>query len=571
MELRTILAPLLRWWWLILLTAILAGASSYYAVRNEPDVFQTRATLMAGRPFDNPNPVSSQFYLGQQIAESYAAIARREPVRQSTMNALEIDYLPNYDVNVPAQTQLLEIVVTDTNPELAQAVANEIANQLILLSPGGQDNDQQERATFVDKQLSELAVQIEETQNEIALLQGQLGDMFSAREIAETQDQIAALQNKLNTLQTNYANFLVNSQKEVTNILSIVESATLPNLPIGPNKLLIILLSVTLGTVLAAGAAYALEYIDDSIKSEDDVRELTGLPVLALLEENGTNDAYPALIMKSPRSPISEAFRDMRTRVLFLSLNKPSGSFLITSANPNEGKSFTAANLAVVIAQAGYRTVLVDGDLRRPQQHEIFELSNKAGLSNMIMEANAPGQHTRSPAPSSLGDLLDSVIQETHQVGLGVLTSGTIPPNPSELIGSSRMIAVIAALREKFDYLVMDSSPCLAVTDSLLLSSLSDSVIMVCSAKQTRGKNLKKAVERLVEVDANVVGVVLNRVAKITIGHYSYYHSNSSMENEPVKDINDEGNQPKGAFRKRLLQFSASNGRDYSQKETDQP
>ena len=571
MELRTFLAPVLKWWWLIVLAAVLAGVSSYLSVRNEPDIYEARASLMLGRPFDNPNPDGSQFFLSQQLATSYAEIARREPIRLATMNALGIDYLPEYEVSVPAQTQLLEIMVTDINPERAQAVANEIAHQLVLLSPGGQDADRQEMKAFVDGQLANLAKQIEETQEEILLLQGQLGEMFSAREIADTQDQITALQNKLNSLQTNYTNFLANSQQEATNVLTIVESASLPNWPIGPNRSLIILLSVTLGTVLAVGAAYALEYMDDSIDSEDDIRQAVGLPLLASLEKNGTYDSYPTLTMKSPRSPISEAFRDLRTRVLFLSLNKPTGSLLITSANPNEGKSFTAANLAVVMAQAGYRTVLVDGDLRRPQQHEIFELSNKLGLSNLIMEVNTPAQHREDAAQSSWGDLLDSVIQETQQGGLLVLTSGTVPPNPSELIGSNGMISVVEALKEKFDYLIMDSSPCLAVTDALLLASLSDSVIMVSSANQTRGKNLKKAVARLIEVDANVVGVVLNRAHKTTGDRYSYYHSYGSEENEAAEEEVDEGDKAGGGFRNRILRFSTSNGKDPSKVKTEQP
>lgn len=571
MELRTFLAPLLKWWWLIVLAALLAGISSYLSVRNEPDVYQARASLMIGRPFDNPKPDGSQFFLSQQLASSYAEIARREPIRLATMNALGLDYLPEYAVSVPAQTQLLEIVVTDTNPGRAQAVANEIANQLVLLSPGGQDADRQEMKAFVDGQLSNLAKQIEETQVEILSLQGQLGEIFSAREIADTQDQITALQNKLTALQTNYTNFLANSQEEVTNILTIVESAALPNRPIGPNRSLIILLSVALGTVLAGGAAYALEYMDDSIESEDDIRQAVGLPLLISLEKDGTDHAYPTLTMKSPRSPISESFRDLRTRVLFLNLNKPSGSLLITSANPNEGKSFTAANLATVMAQAGYRTVLVDGDLRRPRQHEIFELSNKLGLSNLIMEVNTPAQHRGDAAGNSLGDHLDTVLQETQQGGLLVLTSGTVPPNPSELIGSNGMIAVVEALRERFDYLIIDSSPCLAVTDALLLASLSDSVIMVSSANQTRGKNLKKAVARLLEVDANVVGIVLNRAPRGTRGRYSYYQSYGSVENEAVEENVDEGDKASSGFRKRILRFTTSNGKDPSKVRTEQP
>ena len=569
MEIRTFVTPLLKWWWLILLAAALAGVSSYYTIRNEPEIYQARSTLMIGRPFDNPNPDGSQFFLSQQLASTYAEIAKREPVRQATAAALGIDGLPSYEVGVPAQAQLIEITVTDTNPERAQAVANELANQLVLLSPGSLDPDKQEMASFVDKQLADLAEQIERTQDEILLLEGQLGELFSAREIAATQDQISALQNKLSVLQTNYTGFLANSQGEVINVLTVVESAPLPRRSIGPNKPLIIALSMTFGIVLAAGAAYAIEYIDDSIESEEDIRQAVGLPTLTSLEKNGGFDTYPVWTMKSPRSPLAESFRDLRTRVLFLSLNKPFGTFLITSANAGAGKSFTSSNLAVVMAQAGYRTVLVDADLRRPRQHEIFALSNSMGLSNLIMEANIPDQRKKGQAPKPLDEVLDHVVQETAQGGLYVLPAGTVPPNPSELLGSTGMIAVIEALREKFDYIVLDSSP-LVVTDSLLLATLADSVILVSSAKQTRGKNLKKATARLKEVDANLVGVVLNRVPKSGRGAYSYYQSYGVEERKPKVQGEQEDTRGNG-IRKRIRWFSTDTQSNNNHSEAEQP
>jgi len=569
MEIKRYLSPLLKWWWLILISAALAGVSGYLAMRNEPDVYQAKATLMTGRPFDSLNPEGSQLYLSQQLASGYAQIAQRGPVRSATQEALGLDFLPEYSVAVPAQTNLLEITVTDTSPVRAQAVANELARQLILLSPG-QDIDNQGREAFINKQLSDLELQIEETQDEIALLQGQLGDMFSAREIADSQTEISALQTKLTTLQSNYTSFLTNSQQQATNVLSVVESASLPERPIGPNRTLSILLSVALGTALAVGAAYVLEYIDDSIKSEDDIRYAVGLPVLAALEKNGDTDDYPALTMKAPRSPNSESFRELRTRILFLSSKRSNGSFLVTSASPGEGKSFTAANLAIVIAQAGYRTMLVDADLRRPKQHEIFQLNNKLGLSNLILEANTSFRPDSSSERQPLGDLLESLIQDTQQGGLRVLTAGTIPPNPAELIGSNGMGAAMEALRKKFDYIVMDSSPGLVVTDALLLGSLADSVIVVSAAKQTRGKNLKNFVTKLREVDANIIGVVLNLVPKITAGGYTYYSSYIEANGE-FESGNGETTTVPDKIRRKFLRLSNGNGSNHGEVHSEQP
>jgi capsular exopolysaccharide synthesis family protein len=554
MEIKTFIAPLLKWWWLIVLAAALAGVSSYYTVRNEPEIYQARSTLMTGRPFDNPNPDGNQFYLSQQLAATYAEIAKREPVRQATQAALGLDYLPKYDVEVPDQAQLIEITVIDTNPEQAQSVANELANQLVLLSPGSSGPEKQEMAAFVNKQLADLAAQIEQTQEEITVLEGQLGELFSAREIAAMQDQISALQEKLSVLQTNYTGFLANSQQEATNVLTIVESASLPGEPIGSNKPLIIALSVVLGFLLAAAAAYAMEFIDDSIESEDDIRQAVGQPTLITLEKSGTFDASHVWTMKSPRSPLAEAFRDLRTRVLFLNMNKPYGTLLITSANASAGKSFTSSNLAVVMAQAGYRTVLVDADLRRPRQHEVFRLNNRIGLSNLIMEANVADSRKKDAALEQLDELLDKVVQETTQGGLFVIPAGTIPPNPSELIGSNGMIAVIDNLKEKFDYIILDSSP-LVVTDSLLLATLADSVIMVCSAKQTRGKTLKKSVARLKDVNANLIGIVLNRVPRSPGSAYRYYQE---LEDDNIEGKVNVEKAPKNGIREKV--YSLFNG-----------
>jgi capsular exopolysaccharide synthesis family protein len=564
MDIKDFIKPLLKWWWLLVISALLGGIASYLAVRNEPDVYRARATLMIGRPFDNPNPEGSQFYLSQQLALTYADIAKRGPVRQATMTALGVGSLPNYEVTVPQQTQLIEIAAYHTDPAFAQAVANEIANQLVLLSPGSEDPDQKELMDFVDNQLSKLAEQIESTQDEITILQTKLGEVSSAREIAETQRQIAALQDKLGSLQSNYTSFLANSNRKATNVLSIVESASLPNSPVGPNSRQTILMAMVLGVVLASGAAYILEYMDDSLRSEEEIQQTVGLPLLAsLINNNGTNASHPLLTLHTPRSPHSEAFRELRTRVLFLSLNNPQRILLLTSANPGEGKSYAAANLAVVMAQAGYKTILVDADLRRPTQHKIFETANLRGLSNIILEANMPEQDRRGNPKKPLENLLESVIQETGQNDLYAITSGPIPPNPSELIGSSGMIAILKSLGERFDYVVLDTAPVLSVTDTMLLSTMSDAVVVVSSADQLRAKTLKKVVGRLNEMSANVVGIVVNRSSDAKLDYYSYYRDDNEDQEEgvpankkPSKRLVNGNN----GFKNRVLQFVTNSG-----------
>lgn len=553
MEVKDYLLPLRKWWWLILATTLVAALSSFLAVRQQPAIYQSRTTLMIGRAIDDPNPTGAEFYLSQQLAQTYADIAQREPVRHETMAALGLSWLPEYAARAVPNTQLIEIAVTDTSPERAQAVANELGNQLIQLSPTGTRLEDQERQTFISQQLDNLETQIEQTQTEIQTRQDELGELFSARQIADTQNQIAALQAKLATLQVNYASLLANTRQGAINTLAVIEPATLPGTPIGPDRLLTIVTAAAIGVVLAAGAAYLLEYLDDTVKTPDDVKHLVNLPTLAGIAQIKMDEGSGGLVTaRHPRSPVSEAYRLLRTGIQFATVDAPSRSLLITSANPTEGKSLTAANLAVVMAQAGYKVLLLDADLRRPTQHTIFPVSRDNGLTNLLLMLPPPAEPPPAEPAESMdnltADMVDSralfatALQSSGEPGLWVLPSGPIPPNPSELLGSSKMKAVLAELMSRFDILIVDSPPSLAVTDALVLSSLMDAVLLVVDAGTTRRTHLRQAVEKFREVSAHgqrahLVGVALNRLTPRSDGYHYYYYARQSYYGENAGKI----------------------------------
>lgn len=530
MELKTYINPLIKWWWLIVLATTLAGISSYLAVRQQPPTYQARTTLMIGRTIDDPNPTNTQFFLSQQLAQTYVDIARREPIRNATREALGLSWLPNYSVNALPNTQLIEIMVVDTNPERSYVVAKELANQLIRLSPSGLQQEEQERQAFINQQLNNLQTQIEETQAEIEAQQKALGELFSASQIAEAQTQIAALDAKQNTLRANYAALLANTQQGAINALTIIENATIPTLPINSNKATTILTAAAIGFVLAAGAAYLLEYLDDSVKTPSDVKQVSDLPTLAGIASIKLEDEYDKLItQKQPRSPISEAYRILRTSIQFSSVDKPRRKLLVTSSSPAEGKSVTAANLATVIAQAGYNVLLVDADLRRPMQHNLFDLSPMPGLTTLLLESNIIDNTYHIPLP------VDKFIQRTSVANLHLLASGVIPPNPSELLGSVRMKAALDVLSAGYDFIIIDSPPVLALADSIVLSTQIDGVILVAQAKKTKRKQLKMTVDRLREVDAHIIGVTLNRVSSKGDEYTYYYYQGKEYQNFPLE------------------------------------
>lgn len=215
------------------------------------------------------------------------------------------------------------------------------------------------------------------------------------------------------------------------------------------------------------------------------------------------------ITITNPRSPISEAYRTLRTNLEFSSLDKPIRSMVVTSAAPEEGKSTTLANLAVTIAQSGKKVILVDCDLRRPSLNQIFNARGSAGFTDMMRD---DALMTKPP------------LQETNVTNLRLLTSGTLPPNPSELLASRRMGDVIAALQQQADIILFDAPPVVAVTDAAVLASKVDAVLLVVSAGKTKREHARKARALLEKVNARLIGTVLNNVKGET-SLYQYYSS----------------------------------------------
>jgi len=219
----------------------------------------------------------------------------------------------------------------------------------------------------------------------------------------------------------------------------------------------------------------------------------------------------PLITISNPRSPIAEAYRALRTNLEFSNLDKSLRALLVTSAGAEEGKSTTLANLAVTIAQSGKRVILVDADLRRPTQHQIFGLANNAGLTDMA----------RDDALLAAPPLQDSGVSN-----LQILTSGQLPPNPAEILGSKRMSDILAALLERADLILFDAPPVLAVTDAVVLSAKMDGVLLVVSAGKTKRENAKKARAQLEKINARILGAVVNNV-KAEKGASYYYAENN--------------------------------------------
>jgi capsular exopolysaccharide synthesis family protein len=287
--------------------------------------------------------------------------------------------------------------------------------------------------------------------------------------------------------------------------IRIIDPAQVPRSPIGPTRGFNVLFAAFVGLGLGAALAFFLEYIDTSVRTPEDIKRVQ-IPYMGFIPRFLANNHMELIVRENPKSLISEAYRTLRTGVLF-SGSKPSPQLIqITSAGPQEGKTITTANLATVMAQSGSQVLIVDCDMRKPRVHEIFGIPNGRGLSDLLLD----------------GEDGFSVIRKTRIPNLNLITCGKIPANPSELLSSKRMQRLLTLLGEKYDRIIMDSPPVLAVTDSILLSRMVDGIIMVVGAGATSRDGVVRAVEQLREVNARILGSVLNN---LNVEKERYYYS----------------------------------------------
>jgi non-specific protein-tyrosine kinase len=476
---------------------------------------------MVGTASEKPNPTGSELALGQELAATYADLALRQGVREKTMAALGLTALPDYIARALPNRPVLEIVVVDTDPSRAQAVANELAHQLVLQSPTSPKPEEQQQDAFVNNQLANLQVNIEQTEADITAKQADLENAIGALEISDLQDQISALQTKLSTLQSNYAALLANTRAGAVNTVEIIEPAALPAVPTDSGKTQIILVASAIAFALAAGTAYLLDYLDDTIRTPEDlghIASFASLPSIPKFVWKG--HGAPVIAEDVLHSPMTDAFRALRTSLYAATANKPGKILLITSAVPKEGKSIVAANLAAVLAQSEKSVLLIDADLRRPMQHKLYDISGTYGLAELLVALRG---HTW---PNGSAEMIEGVIQKIGPMRLDLIVAGSHLADASAFLGSETMKLLLDTVSQNVDYVIIDSPPLLAVADALVLSTQVDGVILVARAGSIHRKQLAKALRRLGDVKANVVGVVLNRQKAGADGYYQYYYHN---------------------------------------------
>jgi succinoglycan biosynthesis transport protein ExoP len=363
--------------------------------------------------------------------------------------------------------------------------------------------------------------------------------------------QIETSRNLLDTyIQRQKEQELAIANTEPDNI-KIPAEAVVPTSPVGPQRGRNILVAMLLSLAAGIGLAFLIDYLDDSVKTSDDITRHLGLPTLALIphylsvdrrkllatgDSQGNGSSTSLITLDERHSPMAEAYRHLRTSLLFSSAGKPPQSILVTSSQPSEGKTTTAVNTAITLAQSDVDVVIIDCDLRRPRLHNYFDLENTKGLTNYLSgERNT-----------------DNLIKTCRDLPrLKIITSGPIPPNPTELLSSNEMKNLLQFLRGRYKHVVIDSPPAISFTDAAILSTLVDGVVIVAMAGKSSIHLMRRFKQRLGTIGARIYGVVLNGLKSSSMeydyygtGYYDYYRAADDDTSTPIMETN--GVSPNG-------------------------
>lgn len=442
----------------------------------------------------------------ERLAQTYGEILAGRQVMEAAISRIEADESPDalmnkVKVEPVSGTQLIRLSVEDANADQAKLFADAIAAafldqiQILLTEPYAM------RLEALQTQIKDLTEDIEATQIELESLSAE--KVRADTELTRLENQLIEDRNDYRALKQDYEQLKLTAVN-ASQAVSIVEPAHLPE-SAEKNRALYIGLAALTGAVVALGIAFLWEYLDDTIRTPEDIGDLMGASTLATIGQfpEGEDEL---VVLAQPRSPNAEAFRKLAANIQFSSLDKPARTILVTSPSSQEGKSIVLANLAAAMAGSGQRIIAVDADLRLPRLHEVFKLDDKEGLTDSLINSS-----------------MDGNLQSTKMEGLKVITSGKLPPNPVEVIGSARMRKFLKELETKTDLVIVDSPPILPVADTTILTSLVDGVLLVLRAGQTRHRAAQQAVKSLRQSGAHLIGIVLNAVPHNMDGYNNYY------------------------------------------------
>ena len=514
MELREYWAVVRKYLWVIILTSALGGGAAYYFSATAPIVYKATTTLEISQGNASPSaPFSSSSASTAESAVDVLSAKIQSPVfLEKVKDRLKIDMRLEEVLSVSqvGETQFLRISAQTNDPGLSQALADTAAQTFIEEETNQQQARFQRELDDLQTKIEALEASIAETQTEIASLGSAEGESseFDRMERSRLESQLTRDQTRLVVLLQSAEEFRM-AMARYTDYISVYAPAEMSTSAVKLETVQKTLLGAATGLMIGLSIAFLLEYLDDTIRSPEDIKRTLPVAVLGTLPRLKESDDHllTLVVGQDPFQPVSEAFRNLRTSIQFSAVDEPVRTLLVTSPLPTDGKTFTAANLAAVMAQGGRDVILVDSDLRRSVQHRVFGLPKEPGLTSTLL---APEEQ-------------EIILRETDVEGLQVVTGGARAPNPAELLASDRFQDFVAWLKEQADVVIFDSPPVLAVTDAAVLSTVVDATMLVVDHGRTRRAAAAQATERLMNVGGNLLGIVLNRLPPNGDGYY-YYH-----------------------------------------------
>jgi len=551
MEVTPYLRIFRKWLLLIVLAALVIGSISFINGVNRPPSYQAQATISVGTSIlDQPNPSSADISLAMNLAPTYQQLLTSFDILQGAIQARNLPMTPDelrrlITSRILPSTALLVITVSYNDPVLTADIANALAEQLIQQSPTNLTTGQEEQIAFANEQIAELNSLLTQSRTQLNSIDERIAASTDSVEITTLTQQRNETVAQINLSLSTVAEFsrTISDIQQRTNAIDIVERARVPNEPTGGNTLGSTLGAAVLGAITAFGFAMVIEYLDDTIRTSEEATQSLGLPVLGGIMRFGNRRMKDTerLVSNQPTlSGAAEAYRSLRTNMLYSlgDIQAKTPVLVVTSPGPEEGKTLTATNLAVALAQADLRVLLIDADLRRPKVHTMFGLENKVGLTTLLRGDFSQGKE-ESEDYAEESKRLRECFQTAGIPKLRIITSGIIPPNPAELLGSALIQKWVTMFRsvQDIDIVIFDTPPCLTLSDSAILAGNIDaSVLLVVDCGRTRRRAALRAKELFGQVGKEILGVVANRTnpreEAYSYGYYRYYY-NYGYTNEP--------------------------------------
>ncbi len=544
MELRQYWELLRKWLWLILLTTVIAAVAAYIFSSRQTPIYRASTRLLVSQSVSNSASLQyADILAAERLSSTYAQMLTARPLLEAAIAKAGLEGVVDPEelaqavsVQSVRDTQLIDLHVEYPDPDIAAKLANALPEVFVEFNNRQQTARYQELKGSLQQQLQELSQEIQSTDAELQ----ELADATDA----ESKARRAVLEDRLAQYRSTFGNVLAQlenirlAEANALDTITVVEPATPPQRPVRPRIMMNTLLAAVVGGMLGLGTAFLIEYLDDSIKTPDDIAHITSLSTLGIIARGKGESEESIVTLEDPRSPVAEAYRTIRTGIQFAGVDKPMRTLVVTSAGPGEGKSTTAANLAVVMAQAGKKVILIDADLRKPTQHKRWGIPNTVGLTGALLM-------------DEISDNLDHLLSPTSVENLWLLTSGQLPHNPSELLGSHKLKQLAEHLLSDYDILLFDSPPALAVTDPVILGREMDGVIIVVDSGSTREPALIHVLSEMEKVKAHVLGIVLNRYQRRGDSGYYYYYYNRYYRDSDESSDGDQNSKSRRPSRRR--------------------